>query len=150
MNSYADMQMCLVFKHTQRKKSMICYEMKERFIFLQLKILTISTNHKLLSDISSIWSEIKIIVYLVPHLKCLAAEDLLKFEEENSNIKYYLPEDEYQKQTNRQWLFNILNTLLRDKFVDFVKEKMRERVKHASRKKEYKREGSPWIRWYIQ
>ena len=62
-------------------------------------------------------------------------EALLKFGEENSNTKDYFPEYEYQKLANIQWLCDILNTLLRNKFADFVKEKIRDKVKHTVRKR---------------
>ena len=72
----------------------------------------------------------------VPHLKGLTVDDLLKFGIEKANIMDYLPEYEYKKLPNRQWLCNVLHTLLGDTFTKFVQDKIKDRVKLVIRKKE--------------
>ena len=73
----------------------------------------------------------------------MTVEELVKFGEEKANISDYLPDYEYQKQTNRQWLCNVLNTLLGDTFSDFVQQKLKDRVKHIVRKKDLKMKALP-------
>ena len=136
MDSYAEMQISeLGFKAHSKNEVYDLLWNEGGIYFPPIE----DANHKYISQVivgDKLHLKCKnIIVCRVPHLKGLTVEDLLKFGEENSNIKDYLPEYEYQKQPNRQWLCNILNTLLRDKFADFVKEKIRDRVKHAVRQK---------------
>ena len=71
----------------------------------------------------------------VPHLKGLTVEDLLVFGQLKVNLNDYLPDYEYHKLPNRQWLCNMLNTLLGSTFAKFVKEWMKARVKHMVMKK---------------
>ena len=57
----------------------------------------------------------------VPQIKDLYIADLLKWGRDNTNIDSYLPEYKYAKYTNRDWLWNILNTIANDEFQNFVK-----------------------------
>ena len=66
----------------------------------------------------------------------MTQDELIQFGEVNANISDYLPDYEYQKQPNRQWWCNVLNTLLRYKFSVFVQQKLKDRVKHFVRKKD--------------
>ena len=57
----------------------------------------------------------------VPQIKELYIADLLNWGKDNSNIDSYLPEYKYAKHPNRDWLWNILNSIAHDKFQKFVK-----------------------------
>ena len=70
-------------------------------------------------------------VCTVPHYKMLTIPDMLKFAKTKVDINLFLPDYEYQKYPNRQWLWNVLNTVLGDDFKKFVNEKIQERVKHV-------------------
>ena len=56
------------------------------------------------------WSEIK--VCEVPHLKSLSVWVMLEFARNNTNVDEFLPDFNYQKQPNREWLWNFLNFVL--------------------------------------
>ena len=64
------------------------------------------------------WSEIK--VCKVPHLKSLSVGVMLEFARNNTNIDEFLPDFNYQKQPNREWLWNILNSILGERFKEFI------------------------------
>ena len=65
----------------------------------------------------------KVLVIKVPQYKGLHAKDLLKFASSKLKINKYLPDYEYSKEPNREWLCNLLNTLIGKDFQDFTKEK---------------------------
>ena len=79
----------------------------------------------------------------VPHLKGLTVDDLLKFGMEETNLIDYLPEYEYRKLPHRQWLCNVLNTLLGDTFTKFVQDRLEDRAKFVVRKKELNAKALP-------
>ena len=55
----------------------------------------------------------------VPDLKGLTVEDLLAFGQQRATLNDYLPDYQYHKLPNRQWLCNVLNTLLGNTFTKF-------------------------------
>ena len=69
-------------------------------------------------------SEVK--VCKVPNLKTLNVADLIEFAKENTNIDEFLPDYYYQKQPNVEWLWNILNRVIRERFKDFIKQRQLE------------------------
>ena len=62
-------------------------------------------------------------VIKVPQYKGLFVKDLLKFASTKVNIKRCIPDYEYSKEPNREWLCNLLNTLIPEDFKDFITEK---------------------------
>ena len=82
------------------------------------------THYKFISQI--MWgdklylkcSEVK--VCKVSHLKTLNVADLVEFAKEKIKINEFLPDYNYQKQSNREWLWNILNTVIEGRFKDFI------------------------------
>ena len=66
-------------------------------------------------------SEVKVCKVL--HLKTLNRADFIEFAKEKTNIDEFLPDYNYQKQPNRKWLWNILNTVIGERFRDFIKKK---------------------------
>ena len=54
-------------------------------------------------------------------------KDLLRYASTKVNIEKYLPDYEYAKDSNREWLCNIINTLMREEFHKFIQEKINKR-----------------------
>ena len=65
-----------------------------------------------------------VIVIKVPQYNGLHVKDILKFASTKINIKKYLPDYDYFKEPNREWLWNIVNTLVPQDFQSFIKEKI--------------------------
>ena len=78
-------------------------------------------------------SQIK--VCSVPQWKGHLVEHLTSFAKEHIDIKAYLPDYEYHKLPNRQWLWNLLNTLIGDKFKAHIKATTKERTKYVINKR---------------
>ena len=55
------------------------------------------------------WSEVNVI--RVPHLEGLRTKDILQWVGEKMDIDSYIPNYEYQKEPNREWFTNLVNTL---------------------------------------
>ena len=66
-----------------------------------------------------------IIVAKVPHTECLRMKDIIWFASNNVDIKPYMLEYKYNKDPQRGWISNVVNTLLKDKFKSFIINSMR-------------------------
>ena len=107
--------------------------MKEMFACLPSRMLTTDSFLKYLlaiSDTSSVLRS-KYAVFLSRKDSALS----IWFAEEHIDIKAYLPDYEYHKLPNRQWLWNLLNTLIGDKFKAHIKATTKERAKYAINKR---------------
>ena len=71
------------------------------------------------------WSNVKVIK--AQQYKGLHVKDLLRYASTKVNIEKYLPDYEYAKDPNREWLCNIINTLMREEFHKFIQEKINKR-----------------------
>ena len=71
------------------------------------------------------WEDVKVIK--VPQHKGLQVKDLLKFAGQKINISKYLPDYEYSKEPNREWLWNLINSLITKEFQVFIKERVERR-----------------------
>ena len=71
----------------------------------------------------------EVIVVNVPQYEGLRVRDLIKFAEREFEIHKFLPDYDYHKEPNRDWLCNIINTVISDKFKEFINEKTMERNK---------------------
>ena len=65
----------------------------------------------------------------------LRITDLIKFARTQVDIDSYLPEYEYSKLPNRQWLCNAINTLAGPSLKRYVDDKIKERVKYIVNQK---------------
>ena len=65
----------------------------------------------------------------VPHYKGLNVRDLLRFASSKISIKDYLPDYQYKKDPNREWLCNIINSLIQEDFHEFIQQKVDKRRK---------------------
>ena len=71
------------------------------------------------------YSEVKVI--RVPHLEGLRTKDILQWARERVDIDRYISDYEYQKEPNREWFVNFVNTLLEEDFREFINDKWRSR-----------------------
>ena len=68
-----------------------------------------------------------VIVIKVPHIKGLTVKDIIEFSETQVDVHSYLSDFEYDKAPNREWLWNIVNTLIQSEFKDYIDQKVFER-----------------------
>ena len=68
-------------------------------------------------------SEVKVI--RVPHLEGLRTKDILQCARERVDIDRYIPDYEYQKEPNRKWFVNLVNTFLEEDYREFINDKWR-------------------------
>ena len=136
MNHYAEIQISQIGLKSRSKKEVYDLLWNEGDIYLPPIRYA---YHKFISQV--IIGEKKLLkcsaikVCRVPHLKHLRVEDLLAFGAKHINIDDYIPLYNYHKLPNREWLANVLNTLVGQKFKDFTEEKICARVKHIVNKK---------------
>ena len=71
------------------------------------------------------WEQIKVVK--VPHYKGLTIHYILKFASRLINIADYIPEYEYSKEPSREWICNIINTLIPQEFKEYIDQKINER-----------------------
>ena len=64
------------------------------------------------------WSEV--IVIQVLQYKGLRVKDLLNFSESEFEMHDFLPKYDYNKEPSREWFCNLINTLITDKFKEFI------------------------------
>ena len=69
----------------------------------------------------------EVIVIQVPQYVWLRVRDLLKFAESEVKIHKILPKYEYNKDPNRLWLCNLINTLIPGKFKEFITSRIKKR-----------------------
>ena len=65
----------------------------------------------------------------VPHYKGLKMRDIVDFARTKVNIASYLPDYDYVKDPNREWVWNIVNSLIHKEFQEFIQQKEDERRK---------------------
>ena len=132
MDFLAEIQVSELGLKSRSKKEMYDLLCVEGEIYLPL---IADAHHKYISQIltgeKKYLKSTQIKVCSVPHLAGLQIADLLKFGRLNGVIDDYLPEYEYKKLPNREWLWNVLNTLLGESFKSFVQTKIKERTKHV-------------------
>ena len=68
-------------------------------------------------------------VIKLPQLKSLSIKNILNFDLNNTYISEYLTEYIYDKLPNREWLWNVLNTIAGRKFKEFVQTALDKREK---------------------
>ena len=68
-----------------------------------------------------------IMVIKVPHYKGLTVKDIVEFAETQVDLNSYLPDFEYNKALNRDWLCNVINTLIPKEFQRYIDQKVTER-----------------------
>ena len=91
-------------------------------------------NHKynsqiIVADNKQKWKHVN--VWTIPHYHKLRICDLLKFARSHIDIESYLPDYENNKYPNRQWLCNVLNTLLGSNLTKYIEQGIRNKVKYV-------------------
>ena len=66
-------------------------------------------------------------VIKVPQYNGLHVKDILKFDRSKVDIKMYIPYYAYKKEPNREKPWNIINTLAKDEFKEYIDEKVESR-----------------------
>ena len=69
----------------------------------------------------------KVTVIKVPQYEGLTVKDILKFTKQNVDILNYIPEYKYDKDPNREWICNVVNSLVPLEFQEFVNIKVDQR-----------------------
>ena len=87
------------------------------------------------------WKDVK--VCSIPHLKGLTIKELLEFAKAHFEITKYIPDYEYDKKPNRNWIWNIINTMCQAEFQKYLDSKIFERTKHMIRMKSFNPKASP-------
>ena len=79
------------------------------------------------------WNEIR--VWKVPQLKTLSVGAILEYARRETDIDKFLPNYEYRKLPNRDWLWNIVHTIMGDRFKEFIQLKLAERADRIAKSK---------------
>ena len=66
-------------------------------------------------------------VIKVPHYKGLTVAKILRFARSKQNINKYIPDYKYCKEPNREWLWNVINTLIPEEFQSFISHNVMQR-----------------------
>ena len=68
-----------------------------------------------------------VMVIKVPHYKGLTVAKILRFARSKQNINNYIPDYKYCKEPNREWLWNVINTLIPEEFQSFISHNVMQR-----------------------
>ena len=66
-------------------------------------------------------------VIKVPQYEDLTVKQILAFAQQHADIQTYLPEYQYDKIPNREWICNVANFLILQEFKEFIDKKVKER-----------------------
>ena len=73
------------------------------------------------------WKDLEVIK--VPQYKGIKTSNILKFVATKTNINCYLSEYDFEKESNREWVCNLVSSLIPDELLRFVQKKVKERRK---------------------
>ena len=65
----------------------------------------------------------------VPQYKGVTVRSKLKFSRDQINIDKYIPEYDYPKEPNREWLCNVVNSLAQNESQSFIQKMVKNRRK---------------------
>ena len=77
----------------------------------------------------------QILTVKLPHIGSLSIKLVINFVIEWTNINDYLPTYKYNKLPNRDWLWNVVNTLANKEFSKFIQDRFAKREKCMVTKK---------------
>jgi len=63
----------------------------------------------------------------VPFYTSLSIEEIMKFAADYQSLAVYFPEERDQKKLNRQYVIDIINTIVKNPFRNWVDERIKER-----------------------
>ena len=78
------------------------------------------------------WTQI--LTVKVPHIKSLSIKNVLRFAKEQIKVEVYLPTYKYNKLPNKDWLWNVVNTLANKESNQFIQERLANREKYMAMK----------------
>ena len=67
------------------------------------------------------------IVIKISYYKGLTVKDIIELKETEINVHSYLSDLEYDKAPNREWLWNVVNTLILSEFKEYIDQHVFER-----------------------
>ena len=110
--------------------------MKEQCIYLLLRIQITRLYQIVVGDKKYLkLSNVK--VFTIPHYDKLRISDLVSFGGMQIDIDLYLPDYEYAKLPNIQWLCNVLNILIGPGLKKCIDDKVKQRAKYVVNKKQF-------------
>ena len=71
------------------------------------------------------WDRVNVIK--VPQYEGLTVKQILAFAQQHAEIQTYLLEYQYDKIPNREWVWNVVNSLIPQEFKEFIDKKVKER-----------------------
>ena len=74
------------------------------------------------------WKDVTVIK--VPQYKGLTVRNILRFADSKFHVTNYLPDYTYAKEPNREWVWNVINTIIPGDFQAFIEEKVNERKQY--------------------
>ena len=72
------------------------------------------------------------------NIKGLEVASILNFAAMHTELDRYLPEFEYQKESSRDWLWNIVNTFIHQEFQEYIQDKVGKRESELIKAKNLK------------
>ena len=87
------------------------------------------------------WKDVK--VCSVPHLKGLKINELLEFARTHFDVDNYIPDYEYDKKPNRNWIWNIINSVCQGEFQKYIEKKISDRTKFTINMKSFNLKALP-------
>ena len=72
------------------------------------------------------WDRVNVIK--VPQYEGLTVKQILAVAQQHAEIQTYLPEYQYDKIPNREWVCNVANFLIPQEFKEFIDKKIKERM----------------------
>ena len=89
------------------------------------------------------WFDVKVVK--VPQIKGLEVANILSFASMHTDVHKYLPEYEYKKEPSRDWIWNLVNTLINDEFQEYIQDKVCKRESELIKNKNLKVCATPEI-----
>ena len=71
----------------------------------------------------------KVIIAKVSQYYRLRVRELIKIAEKEFEIHKFLPDYDYHKESNRDWVCNVINIVILNKINEFINEKIKENNK---------------------
>ena len=81
----------------------------------------------------------------VPQIEKLSIKLILRWGHDHTNLDSYLPSYDYDKYPNRDWIWNVLNSIAHDEFQKLIKDALKDREKMIVMKRGMNVEAIPEI-----
>ena len=74
------------------------------------------------------WEDVTVIK--TPQYKRLTVRNILRLVDSKVHVTNYLPDYTYTKEPNREWVWNVINTIISGEFHAFIEEKVKKRKQY--------------------